>query len=89
MVLVVKKLAANAGDARDVGSIPESGDGNTSQYSCWENSREAWQATVCGAAESQKQLSTSDVVTILVGKLINYIVCTRIFPWREKVTIHN
>ena len=40
MVLVVKKLAANAGDARDMGSIPESGNGNTTQYSCLENPME-------------------------------------------------
>ena len=43
MVLVVKKLPANAGDIRDVGSIPESGrspragNGNPLQYSCLEN----------------------------------------------------
>ena len=40
MVLVLKKLAAKAGDARDVGSTPESGDGNTTQYSCLENPTE-------------------------------------------------
>ena len=40
---VVKNLPANAGDARDVGSIPGSGrspgegNGNPSQYSCLEN----------------------------------------------------
>ena len=48
---VVKNLPANAGDSRDVGSIPESGrspgvgNGNPLQYSCLENStdRGAWQ----------------------------------------------
>ena len=41
--LVVKSLPANAGDARDVGSIPglkrspEEGHGNPLQYSCLEN----------------------------------------------------
>ena len=40
-VLVVKNPTANAGDVRDVGSIPGSGrsleDGNPLQYSCLEN----------------------------------------------------
>ena len=47
---VVKNLPANAGDLRDVGSIPElgrspgGGHGNPLQYSCLENpmDREAW-----------------------------------------------
>ena len=40
VVLVVKNLPANAGDVRDVGSIPglgrspRGGDGNLVQYSC-------------------------------------------------------
>ena len=43
MAVVVKNLPANAGDARDVGSIPDSGKspegehGNPLQYSCLEN----------------------------------------------------
>ena len=43
MALVVKNLSANAGDIRDVGSIPGSGrfpgggHGNPLQYSCLEN----------------------------------------------------
>ena len=57
---MVKNPPANAGDARDVGSIPGSGrspgggHGNLLQYSCLENpmDRGAWQATVHGAAES-------------------------------------
>ena len=46
MVLVVKNLTANAGDVRDMGSIPESGKpcggehGNPLHYSCLENSME-------------------------------------------------
>ena len=51
---VIKNLSANAGDARDSGSIPgsgrSSGEGNGSplQLSCLENpmDRGAWQATV-------------------------------------------
>jgi len=44
VVLVVKNLPANAGDARDVGSIPGlgrcpgEGNGTLLQYSCQENS---------------------------------------------------
>ena len=52
---------ANAGNARDVGSIPESGrfpgkgNGNPLQYSYLENAvdRGAWQATVPGVAKNQ------------------------------------
>ena len=54
MALVVRNLPANAGDSRDVGSIPGSGrspgggHSNPLQYSCLENpmDREAWQVTV-------------------------------------------
>ena len=58
---MVKDLPANAGDIRDVGSIPElgrspgGGHGNPLQYSCLENpmDRGAWQATVHRVAKSQ------------------------------------
>ena len=61
MVLVVKNLPANVGDARDAGLVPglrkSSGVGNDNplQYSCLKNSmdREALWATVQGVAESQ------------------------------------
>ena len=60
VVLVVKKQSANAGDVRDVGSIPGlgrspgGGHGNPLQYSCLENpmDREAWRVTVHGVAQS-------------------------------------
>jgi len=63
---MVKSLPANAGDTRDMGSIPglgrspEVGNGNSLQYSCLENSmdREAWQATVHGVTKHWKQLAT-------------------------------
>ena len=53
MALGGKNLPANAGDLRDVGSIPGwgrfpgEGNGNPLQYSCLENpmDRGAWQAT--------------------------------------------
>ena len=59
VVLVVKNLPANAGDARDTGSIPGSGrsprvgNGNPLQYSCLEKSmnKGAWQAAVYGVAK--------------------------------------
>ena len=61
MVLVVKNLPANAGDVRDVGSIPGWGrspgeeHGNPFLYSCLENpmDRGAWQGIVCRVAKSQ------------------------------------
>ena len=56
-----KNPHANAGDTRDMGSIPGSGrclgegSGNSLQYSCLENptDRGAWQALVHGVAKSQ------------------------------------
>ena len=64
VLLVVKNPPANAGDIRDVGSIPGSGRftvgeyGNPLQYSCLENpmDRGAWRATVHGVAESRTRL---------------------------------
>ena len=60
MALVVDSLPANAGDIRDVGSVPGSrrspgaGNGYPLQYSCLENRMErgAWQATVYEVAKS-------------------------------------
>ena len=60
VALEVKNLPANAGNIRDVGSIPESErspgerNGNPLQYSCLENlmDRGAWRATVHGLTES-------------------------------------
>jgi len=51
---VIKNPSANAGDVRDMGSVPglgrspERGHGNPLQYSCLENPKDrgAWQATV-------------------------------------------
>ena len=58
---MVKNPPASAGDARDVGLIPESGrspgveNGNPLQYSYQVNSKDsrAWRATVRGVAKSQ------------------------------------
>ena len=64
VALVVKNLPTNAGDVRDMGSIPGlgrapgEGNGDPLQYSCLENSKDrgAWQATVHRAAKSRTQL---------------------------------
>ena len=60
MMLVVKNLPVNAGEARDTGLIPGlgrssgGGHGNPLLYSCLENpvDREAWWATVHRVAKS-------------------------------------
>ena len=60
VVLVVKNSPANAGDIRDMGSIPvlgrspERSHGNSLQYSCLENAieRGSWQSTVHGIAKN-------------------------------------
>ena len=63
LTLVVKNLPVNAGDLRDMGSIPGlgrssgGGHGNPIQYSCLENpmDRGAWQATLNGVTKSQTE----------------------------------
>ena len=62
---MVKNPPVNAGDVRDVGSIPESErspggqHGNPLQYSCLENpmDRGAWWATVHGITKNQTRLN--------------------------------
>ena len=74
---MVKNLPVNAGDTRDMSSIPESerspgeGNGNLLQYSCPENpmGRGVWWATVHGVAKSQTQLKC--------GYTILYDLCTK------------
>ena len=84
VVLVVKNLSANAGDTRDVGSIPALGRylerryGNPLQYSCLENpmDRRAWRATVYRLANNWawlKQLSTN--VYNQYSQIFFHIVC--------------
>ena len=62
---MVKNLPSNAGNIRDVDSIPGSrspggGHGNTLQYSCLENpvDRRVWWATVHGVVESDTTETT-------------------------------
>ena len=65
VAVLVKNPSVKAGDARDAGSVPESGrspgvgNGNPLQYSCLENSKDrgVWWATVREAAKIQMQLS--------------------------------
>ena len=70
---VVKNPPANAGDARDLGLIPESGrspgegHGKPLRYSCLENPLDigAWKAMVHGVTQSRirlKQLSTHTLI---------------------------
>ena len=61
---VVKNPPANAGDARDTGSIPglgrcpRIGNGNSFQYSCLEISADrTWEAIVHGVTNNQTWLS--------------------------------
>ena len=69
----VKSLSANAGDIRDLGSIPElarspgGGNGNPLQYSCWENSvdKEAWWATVHGVTVRHNGTTNTHTHTLL------------------------
>ena len=59
MVLVVKNSSANAGDVREVGSVPElgrspgGGHGNPLEYSCLETptDQEVWWITVHGVSD--------------------------------------
>ena len=65
LALVVKNTPANAGDIRDVGSIPGSGKSpggehsNPLQCSCLENPMDggAWRATVYRVAKSRTRLN--------------------------------
>ena len=61
VALVVKNPPVNAGDIRDIGSLPGSGrcpggrNGNPLPYSCLKSplGKGAWQAAVHGVAKSQ------------------------------------
>ena len=71
---MLKNLPADAGDARDSGSIPGSGrspaegNGNLLQYSFLGNpmDREAWRATVHGIAKNRTQPSMHTLIMIVV-----------------------
>ena len=94
---VVKNLPANAGDARDTGSIPgwgislREGNGNPLQHSCLEISmdREAWQATVHGVAKNGTWQSTH----IQCRELRSYMLhgaAKKNKTWKQKVdSVHS
>ena len=74
VALVINNLPANAGDVRDVGSIPGlgrspgGGHGNPFQYSGLENpmDRRAWWAAVHGVVKSQTQLKRLSMCSLIV-----------------------
>ena len=76
VALVVNNPPANAGDVRDMGSIPGlgrsrgGGHGNPLQYSWLENpmDRGAWRATVHGVAKSQTWLKRLSMHTCLTTR---------------------
>ena len=92
VALVVKKLPANAGDIRDLGSIPGlgtspgGGPGNLLQYSCLEIpvDRGAWWAAVRGVTKSQTRLG--DWTTITPNKTdLKFPASLTISPWNSRV----
>ena len=78
VVLVVKNLLANAGDIRDMGSIPRPGkspgieNGNSLQYLCLQNpmDRGAWQATVQCHRESDTTEVTEHAGIVSLRKYV-------------------
>ena len=92
---MVKTLPANAGDARDVslitgsGRFPEGANGTPLQFSCLENSlgREAWRATVHGAAKGRHNWVTEHIQTSM-KEIKNFIqvilrIITQEWPLRK------
>ena len=91
VALVVKNPPANAGDIRDMGSIPglerflEEGNGNPLQYSCLENPMDggAWKAAVHEVAKSQtrlKRLGSSSIESVN-----RYLLCNHVYGmWSGK-----
>ena len=73
---MVNHSPANAGDRRDLGSVPElgkspgGGHGSSLQYSCLENPMDGgvWQATVHGVTKSQTRLKPLNTGTNLQGR---------------------
>ena len=97
VALVVKNLPADAGDARDVGSIPGSGrspgrgHGNPLQDSCLENpmGRGAWRDTGHGVAKSRtclKRLSTAQPNVLLSKTMVSNDAASP-FPISTKILI--
>ena len=80
VVLVLRNPPANAGDIRNLGSIPELGrppegeHGNPLQYSCLENpmERRAWWPTVYCGAKSWTQLRRFSIASPIEEELWDY-----------------
>ena len=87
-------MFANAGDARDMGSIPGLGrspgveNGKPLQYSCLENSmdRGAWRATVHGVAKSWTWLKNWKYISVKGAKMGHWSPPTLPLscPWKWK-----
>ena len=96
MALVVKNLPANAGDAREAGSIPGwgkspgGGHGSPLQSSRLENpkDRRAWRARVHGVAKSQtrlKQLSTHRYRRLKLTKVKQLVQITQLIRGEVRI----
>ena len=90
-----KTLPANAGDIRDLGSIPGlgrspgGGNGNPLQYSCLENpmDRGDWRATVPRVVKSQTRLKRLSMQASIIYKVdINWLLKskTTIRKWTKE-----
>ena len=102
VVLMVKNLPANTGDARDMDSIPGSGispgggHGNPLRYSCLENplDRGAWGLTVHSVAKSRIQLkilsththTPTMLTTSWVGLAFGTCVASDGAGWKQEVS---
>ena len=81
VALEVKNSLANAGDIRDVGSVPDSGrspgggQSNPLQYARLEDpvDRRAWRATVHGVAESDMTEVTYNAHTVSYSEVYAYL----------------
>ena len=95
VVLMVKNPPANAGDIRDVGSVPESGRSpgerhrNPLQYSCLEDptDRGAWRATVHRAAKSQTRRKRLGAHTHPDTEKIKDLACAQTHGLRKQGTV--
>ena len=92
VALVVKYLPANAGDLRDLGSIPGlgrsagEGHGNPLQCSCLENAmdRGAWHAT---CPQGHKELHMNEITLLTKVHLVKAKVFPGVMYERESLTI--
>ena len=95
MALVVKNLPANAGDVRDVASIPRlgrppgGGHGNPLQSSCLENpvDRGALRATVHSVTKGQTRLKQLSMQTHILSHTTPHTLHHTLTPQWEKAAI--